>query len=171
MKQSPTVHPPASECAIEGPIVVLGRQNDYFFVSSKVEDFFAEVALYRAQDPTSPGLRFAELDFFDGAGRPLEPVLSAEGELTGLVLKDVHREIAERIAQVFELMAPKLQEEGIDLEQVPVAVLLSQKLPPEQLIQRLAEQTRAFIESNFVEIGQFTAGQCSAWEFMWGHCR
>lgn len=80
MEQSGAAGPPPQRAPQE-PIVVLSKQNDYFFVGHTVEQVVANVRLHLSPDSgggqgaegsKAPGLD--ELDFFDSAGQQLEPV-------------------------------------------------------------------------------------------------
>lgn len=83
------------------PIIVLGEQNDYLFIGSTVKETVGITGNYLSQSG-GDRLRLDELEFFDLAGRPLDPV-GVGGQLDGLVVRAAENhqeEIRDRIREI-----------------------------------------------------------------------
>lgn len=93
----------------ETPIFVLGKKNDYVYVAPTVQDATEHTNQYLPPEATDDShaeprstryLSLDELDFFDGIGRPLEPIVAA-GQLDDLEVRDCRQEVRDRIRKAF----------------------------------------------------------------------
>lgn len=108
------------------PIIVLGEQNDYLFIGSTLNETVGITNNYLSQSG-GDRLRLDELEFFDLAGRSLNPV-GAGGQLDGLVVRTAENhqgEIRDRIreiAQETERIIRNAQEGDFAFGQPPLRI-------------------------------------------------
>ena len=79
----------------QGPIFVLGKKDDYLHVA-----FTVKQAVEHTRGHLQAGLPLEDLEFFDVAGRELEPIRGSRQQLKDLAVKDNRKHIRARIRKM-----------------------------------------------------------------------
>lgn len=173
------------------PIIVLGKENNYLFVGSTVDYVVESTRDYLSVDDsgfpdvenlTKNRLRLEDLEFFDNAGRSLEPVV-VDGELTGVMVKDPQEEIRNRLRKMFHVIEVKIEQEPNPDVDKALLGLPDAPISFEQLIQELTEDSPVveapgedgfFAPDDvafFVPVSARGAPRtCKWWNVIWGSC-
>lgn len=148
------------------PIIVLGKENDDLFIGHTVKQVVTITRSCLAaghgdqstEAPNIKGVRLDDLEFFDTAGRPLEPVVVA-GQLSDLTIlagenrqKEIHNRIRE-IAQATERIISMAQQGDFAFGQ-PSVKLPDETVDFDEFIKKLVSENRQLVGEENIKPGR-----------------
>jgi hypothetical protein len=175
MEQSEAASPTKHTIPL-APVIVLGEQNDYLFIGFTVDQAVEHTRDYlsgAASDGAAPEkdrLGLDELEFFDIAGRRLEPVVVA-GRLEDLVVKNYQREIRDRILELARAVELEIEEaeEGDPAFGAEPLTIPDESLGFEEFIREFADENEELSgEVDRIDFGGVDS--CNWVRRMWGLC-